>query len=302
VTWTRRDFVVASLAGMAAGALPRPLAGLLRQGPGLRELRRGVGIYVARGGTIGYLVNAAGTLVVDSQFPEQAGHLLDTLRERAALPLDALVNTHHHGDHTGGNGVLGPAARCIVAHERVPALQRAAAGANAPPQTFADTTFAAEWTAEIGDERVRLRHYGPAHTGGDCTAAFERADVVHVGDLVFHGAYPFVDRAGGASMRGWVSALEAIAADHPADTLYIFGHAAPGLPVTGSRADVLAQRDLLSAVLEAARAAHARGLAREEAIARDRLPGFEHVVPLSERLTLATTLAAAYDELAERPD
>jgi cyclase len=298
---SRRQFLAVSGAALTALAVPRRLLRAQRLADELHELRRGVGIFTARGGTIGWLHNPAGALVVDSQFPDSAASFLSALRERGAARVDAVVNTHHHGDHTAGNGVLRAVTPRIVAHANVPVLQRRAAEANpsGPTQTYADTTFDRKWKLEIGDERVRAKYYGPAHTGGDCTVLFERANVVHLGDLVFNRTYPFIDRAGGASARGWISLLETVVAEHPADTLYIFGHAAPGAPITGTRSDVLVQRDLLDAVLERARQAIAAGKSREEATAIDRLAEFPDHTPLSQRLNAGLAIGAAFDELSE---
>lgn len=310
--WTRRDFVRTSSLCLVASALPRPLLAAADAGPGLaahgpgelvaadfQELRGGAGLFTDRGGTIGWLVNDDGALVVDSQYPQSAQALLSGLQDRAAERLDAVINTHHHGDHTAGNGVLAGAADRIVAHRRVPELQRAAAGPDGGArQTFADTTFDTEWTLTLGSERVRAKHYGPAHTGGDATVLFEQAGVVHMGDLVFNGAYPFIDRDGGASIRGWIATLEAVAGEHEPETIFIFGHAAPGASITGDRIDLLGQRDFLSAVLETAMGAVDAGWSREETTAQDELPGFEHYVALSDSLDLASALGAAYDEVA----
>jgi cyclase len=298
VILTRRRFLSVSALSLLGGAFQRGLA-QVRAGGNFLELRRGVGIFTSRGGTIGWLATPDGALVVDSQFADTAPVLVDGLRTRTALPIEALINTHHHGDHTAGNGVLREVAERIVAHRRVPELQRRAAAASGAEaaQTYADTTFETEWTLELGDETVRAKHYGPAHTGGDCTVFFERAAVVHMGDLVFNRAYPFVDRAGGASVAGWIALLETVAAEHPADTIFIFGHGIPAFGVTGRRDDVLVQRDLLSAVLEAAQRAVADGRSREEATALDRLPAFPQHQPLADWLTLAAPLGAAYDEV-----
>jgi cyclase len=300
---SRRDFLGTSALGLLAAGFPHVLSAAayprLALPRSIVELRRNVGIFTSRGGTMGWLANARGALVVDSQFPDTAATFADGFRERGTSAFDALLNTHHHGDHTGGNGVFRESARHIVAHANVPTLQRRAAEASgaAETQTYADTTFDVEWRASIGDETVRAKHYGPAHTGGDATVFFEQADIVHMGDLVFNRVYPFVDRAGGASMRGWVYVLEAVAAEHSADTIYIFGHARPGFEVTGGRADVLLQRDLLSAVLETAERAVAAGRSREDAMAAERLPGFDEHEPINARLTLGAVIGVAWDEL-----
>lgn len=313
MTISRRDFILTSSSCLVAGTLARPL--LARplpprprpaRGPALgaefRELRRGVGVFTGRGGTIGWLANHDGAVAVDSQFPDTARTALVGLRDRGAVRLDALINTHHHRDHTAGNGVLGEAADRIVAHRQVPQLQRAAAGAgDATAQTYADTTFERQWSLDVGDETVRARHYEPAHTAGDATVYFERADVVHTGDLVFNAAYPFIDRDAGASIQGWIATLEAVAAEYGPGTIFIFGHGAPSAGITGDRVDLLAQRDFLSAVLDTAMGDIDADWSREETMDREELPGFEHYTAISSSLTLATTLGAAYDELTTTP-
>ena len=123
-------------------------------------------------------------------------------RARRTAASTVLINTHHHGDHTGGNGVFRDAAKKIVAHANVPRYQKEAAAApptnpNAPPPpppTFPDTTFPDRWKAEIGDEVISAYHYGPAHTGGDAIVLFEKANVAHMGDLMFNRMQPFIDR------------------------------------------------------------------------------------------------------------
>src|SRR5690606_7740412 len=155
---------------------------------------------------------------------------------------DVVVNTHHHGDHTGGNPVFKPAAKAIVGHANVPELQRAAAArANQPAGNLVvpDTTFADTWRTTLGGEVVSARYFGPAHTKGDIVVTFERANVVHMGDLMFNRIYPAIDRPGGASIRGWIGVLEKVAADYPADAIYIFGHANPRAPVSGKRGELL---------------------------------------------------------------
>lgn len=301
MAWTRRTFLSTSAAALAAGLLPlRPLrARSLHRD--FQELRRNVGTFTGQGGTIGWLVNDQGAVVVDAQFPDSARTCVDGLAERRPPPFEALINTHHHGDHTAGNPVFRDVTRTIVAHARVPELQRQAArqADTEAEQVYADHTFEESWTLEVGDERIRATHYGPAHTGGDSTITFERANVVHMGDLVFNRVYPFIDRPGGASVRGWIALLEAVAARHDEDTIYVFGHGHPDFGVTGSRADMLVQRDFLAAVLERAERAVREGTPREELIRQERLPDFPDHVAIVERLSLGAALGVAYDELEE---
>lgn len=301
---TRRQFVVTSSLVVAGGALDR-IPSFAQEQPATRfePIRGGVGIFIGRGGTIGWLTTADATLVVDSQFADTAAECLAGIRTRSERGIDALINTHHHGDHTGGNAVFKPAVGMIVAHANVPGLQKRAAeqADTASAQAYPDTTFDETWRVELGGETVSAVHHGPGHTGGDIAVFFENANVVHMGDLMFHHRHPFVDRPSGASIRGWVTFLERVLADHDADTTYIFGHAKAGLPVTGSSADVQLMRDYFSAVLEQVQRGVSAGSSRDEIVSLETLTGFEDYASNPPRLTLGGTLGVAYDELTAEP-
>jgi glyoxylase-like metal-dependent hydrolase (beta-lactamase superfamily II) len=277
-------------------ARPAPAA----NGSGFVPLRRGAGVFNGRGGTIGWFVSEEALAVIDTQFPDTAAACLEGLPGREGRGLDVVINTHHHGDHTAGNPVFRPVAKTIVAHENVPALQRAAAARARPPapdrQVYADTLFAETWSASLGAETVRARHHGPAHTGGDIIVVLENANVVHMGDLVFNRLYPVIDRPGGASIRGWISVLENAVKTYPSDAIYIFGHANPAFGVTGTRDDLAPMRDYLSALLAHVERRIAAGASREEICALENLPGFrDWHQPAPNRLQ--GNLGVAYDEL-----
>ena len=276
-----------------------------------QPLRRDVGIFTGRGGTIGWLASSRALAVVDTQFPDSALVCLKGLPGIAGRTIDATLNTHHHLDHTGGNVVFKAASKVLVAHENVPKLQFEAAkraeqptslGTKVDPaatvanQVYADTTFPDVWRRELGGEIVTAEFRGPAHTGGDAVVIFEKANVVHMGDLVFNRMYPYVDRPGGASMRGWIKALEDSAASYPADALFIFGHGNPKFGVTGKRSDLLVMRDFFSAVLEHVQKEVAAGHDKPSVVAMENFPGFpDFHTPLPNRLGMV--LGAAFDEL-----
>lgn len=300
--WTRRTLVKASALAAVGAALPA--SGRAQQPPAappapavFTPLRRNVGIFNQRGGTIGWLVSRDGLLVVDSQFADTAPNLLAGLKERSPRQIDVLINSHHHPDHTGGNGVLRPAAKQIVAHVRSMENQKAAAERAKTQTTLPDVTFPETWSVTLGDETVRARHWGPAHTGGDVSIHFEQANVVHLGDLLNNRGYANVDAAAGASVHGWVKVLEQMAAAYPADALYIYGHAEAGHPFIGTRPDLLYQRDYFTAVIAAAGRARKEGRSRDEVTKMETLSGFEHFGGTKARLGLA--LGLAYDELAK---
>jgi cyclase len=278
-----------------AGAPPAPSI------TAFTPLRRNTGIFTGRGGTIGWLASPAAVAVIDTQFPDTAELCLAGLPGRERRTLDVVLNTHHHFDHTAGNPVFKPAARTIVAQANVPKLQFAAAekAGSLADQVFADTTFADAWRHECGDENVLAQFFGPAHTGGDAIIMFEKANVVHMGDLVFNRLYPYIDRPGGASARNWVARLEEAHETFPADAIYIFGHGNPKFGVTGTRDDLLVMRDLLNALLERVQAGVKAGKSKAEITALDNLPGFPdfHVPPPNR---LPGILSTVYDELAAK--
>jgi glyoxylase-like metal-dependent hydrolase (beta-lactamase superfamily II) len=316
---SRRDFIAASAVTLGA-PLWRPLHGLAAQTAQqgvFTPLRRNVGTFTMRGGTVGWLVNPRGVAVVDTQFPAEARALLAGLQERSRnRGVEVLLNTHHHGDHTSGNGVFRGVARRVVAHgmadqhmRRAPQPPQQAQPAQQPPAQpqqaqpaapqplYPDTTFTHTWSTELGDERIVARHHGRGHTSGDAVITFERANVVHVGDLGFHQRHPVVDRAAGASMRNWTRILQQVASAHSRDTIYIFGHAREGLPVTGSSAELLQFRDYLAAVLAFVERHVAAGRSRDEILSmRAPLAGFEAWGPFGQAGP-RDPLTVAYEEV-----
>jgi cyclase len=304
----RRDFLVRSSMFTAAGLLARstttaqtPKAAAPAATPEFKTLRREVGYFTARGGTIGWLVNKDAIAAVDTQFPDTAKLFLDGLPGRSGRQLDVLVNTHHHGDHTGGNGVFKPATKMIVAHANVPALQRMRAESDKKTdgQVYADTTFPDSWRKELGGEVASAKYFGAAHTKGDIVTLFEKANVIHMGDLMFNRIYPVIDRPGGASIRGWIGILEKVAKTYPADAMYIFGHGNPKFGVTGKSADLLVFRDYLSGLLDYAQKKINAGEPKEKIVGLENLPGFtDYHLPLPNRL--GQNLGVAYDELTEK--
>lgn len=313
---TRRDFFVTSAAAIVATSFGR--LGVLAQGrqgqqppltPVFKDLRGNAGYFTGRGGTIGWLVNSSGVVVVDSQFPDSATLCMEGLfKNSGKTEIATLINTHHHGDHTGGNGVFRPKTTQIIAHANVPQYLKSGydqqmerrAQQNPPPTTPApeepariDRTVSDAYAFDHGDERVSIKHYGPAHTGGDVVIHFEKANVAHMGDLMFNRMHPVIDRTNGASIANWTKVLQRVASELPADTLYIFGHAGQNQPVTGSRADLNHHANYLAALLEYVRTQVKAGKTREQVVAStDVIKGFEDYGPLIQR-----PLGPAYDEV-----
>jgi cyclase len=270
-----------------------------------KPLRRNVGYFTGRGGSIGWLASPAALVAVDTQFPETAGVFLKDMPGRNGRTLDAVINTHHHGDHTGGNGIFRPATKTIVAHANVPELMRAAAARSQRPPAEADlaamlpdATFPESWRQDFGDETISCKYFGAAHTKGDIVTHFEKANVVHMGDLLFNRVYPVVDRPAGASFRNWVTVLEKVAAGYSKDTIYVFGHGNAKFGVTGTTSDLLVLRDYISALLAHVEAEIKTGKPKEEIIKLENLAGFpDFHLPPGRSNRLPGNLGAAYDEL-----
>ncbi len=299
----RREFLAASSVSLVAAAL-RELPAFAQAPaaltPTFTELRRGVGTFSMNGGTIGWLVTRDGLAVVDAQYANTAPACLDGLKQRSSKPIGVLINTHHHPDHTGGNKVFRPAVASIAAHANAATWQKnvAVAAKTEADQAYPDHTFTDAWKTTVGDETISAKYYGPGHTSGDVVVLFEKANVVHMGDLMFNRLHPRVDRPAGASVQSWIAALGKIPGDHAADTLYVFGHAKPGFGVTGARADLARFRSYLTAVLDYTRAQMKAGKSKDEIAKTPSLAGFEDVVSMGSILTLSGVLTTAYDELA----
>lgn len=303
---TRRTFLSTTASTLALGLGParvfaQPAAAAAPPVTSFTELRRGVGMFTGSGGTIGYLVNGAGAVAIDSQFANTAAIAVAGLRQRAPQGIEMLLNTHHHGDHTGGNQVFRGAVRRIVGHVNCLEWHRkTAAAAKSESQTsFADTTFTDQWKTSFGDETLQARYYGAGHTSGDAVYHVEKADVVHMGDLLFNRAHPNIDRPAGASVANWITLLDKVARAHGNDTIFIAGHGKDNAVRCG-KADLVHFRGYLSACMDTAKKAAAAGQTKDELLKTTTLPGFEDTIALNARLTAGFVLGICFDELTEK--
>jgi glyoxylase-like metal-dependent hydrolase (beta-lactamase superfamily II) len=266
------------------------------------DIRRNVGIFTGRGGTIGWLATPAGAIAVDAQFPDTAKACVEGLQQKSPKGIQLLINTHYHGDHTGGNPAFRPIVKSIVQQERCAKLHKdtTAKAGTAAQQAYADITFGESWSHELGDEKVWGHFYGAGHTGGDAVIFFEKANVVHMGDLMFNRLHPRVDRPSGASVKSWIGVLERVSKRH-ADATFIFGHAKPNEPITGIAKDLMYFRDYLTAVMDHVRKGISAKKSLEEILKVEAIPGFPDHVSSGQVLTLAGVLTAAYEEQTGKP-
>jgi cyclase len=302
----RRQFVTSSslgLAGLAVGRRVWAQAPAAQAPPVTKfeELRRGVGMFIGNGGTIGYLVNGDGAVAVDSQFMNTAELCVAGLKQRAPKGIELLINTHHHGDHTGGNKAFKPVVKHIVCQEKCLEWHKKVSeqANNVGDQAFADLTFGGSWSATFGDEKIWAHYFGPGHTSGDAVIFFERANIVHGGDLLFRRVHPRIDGPAGASAVNWIKVLDRVLKDHAsADTIFIFGHGADN-NVKGAKADVVFFRDYLTAAVDHVRKGRSAHQSKDEITKVASLKGFESVTAFTPRLSLEGALGSIYDELSK---
>lgn len=297
-----RQTFIQQLGLIASGTLLLPpFFSKLRQAEAFHMMRGNIGYFTGRGGTIGWLVNDEVLVAVDSQFQSSASEFIAGIEGIGGGPEKFLFNTHHHGDHVSGNPVFSDLDFEIIAHEKVPQLQRASAveQRNESEQVYAGLTFEEEFTLDAGREQITAKHYGPGHTGGDSVIWFRDGNIAHMGDLVFNRWYPFIDRNGGASIRNWIALLETVAGEADRDTLFIFGHGSAEFGITGNRDDVLYMRDYLSKLLEHTHQGIDAGDNRDEIADLEQFDEFPDHQSAGARLSLAANIQTAYDELTE---
>lgn len=218
----------------------------------------GDGLYMlqGRGGNIGVLAGEDGVFVIDSQYADMAPGILNAIDAIAQDKPRYLVNTHWHGDHTGGNAIIGDTGATIIAHEGVRDrvtvdVTRDFFGQEnttpaSPPSAWPVITFNDEMTLYLNGQTVRLIHAPAAHTDGDTFVYFEEADLLHTGDLMFSGMFPFVDITSGGSFSGYTEASQAMADLITEDTRIIPGHG----PLS-TKADIAASVEMLTGTLAA---------------------------------------------------
>jgi glyoxylase-like metal-dependent hydrolase (beta-lactamase superfamily II) len=184
------------------------------------------------GGNIGVSVGADGVLLVDDQFAPLAGKIRKAVEGLGGGELRFILNTHYHGDHTGANPEFGPEAT-IIGHENLrkrlmtdQVLSRGTFEA-LPSEGWPVITFEEGLSVHFNGEEIRVVHFPHAHTDGDAVVHFTGSNVVHLGDILFAGKFPFVDLEGGGSVDGYIRALETVVETMPADADYIAGHHGP---------------------------------------------------------------------------
>ena len=214
----------------------------------VQPIRRNISVLEGSGGNIAVLTGRDGKLLVDAGFAVSREGISRALASINADPIQHLINTHWHADHTDGNAWLHSEGAAIVAHENTRkrlAVDTRVEGWNwtfpaVPAGALPAKVFVADHKLHLNDTSISLKYYGPAHTDSDVSVLFGEADVLHVADTWWNGVYPFIDYSTGGSIDGQIQAAEKNLALATDKMIIIPGHG----PV-GNKSDLAQFRDML---------------------------------------------------------
>ncbi len=183
-----------------------------------------------RGGNIGLCIGEDGVFMVDSKFKDLSPAIKEAIRSVSDKPIKFLINTHAHGDHTGGNENFAKDEVVVVAHDNVrkrmllPQFVRGSKKDPLPLKALPIVTFSENINFYFNNEDIHIFHVNNAHTDGDALVYFKTSNVLHMGDTYFRGKYPYIDVNSGGSVEGYLKALKAGAAIANDSTKIIPGH------------------------------------------------------------------------------
>jgi glyoxylase-like metal-dependent hydrolase (beta-lactamase superfamily II) len=210
----------------------------------------GIYMLMGRGGKVGLTVGVDGAAIIDDQFADMAPKIRAAVAMLSDQPVHFVINTHLHGDHTGGNDAFGKAGAVIIAQENVRKRLGTASvnTANNQPipararEALPVFTFDDAATLHFNDDDIEFKHLANAHTETDIFVRFRKANIVHMGDM-FTGGFPFIDGGNGGSLDGLIKAHEAVLPTIDDGTKVIRGHG----PL-GNKAELQAYHDMLVVV------------------------------------------------------
>ena len=272
-----------AVAFAAAAAAVMVVAGQQPETLSVTPVKDGLYYINGVGGNVGVRVTSEGVILIDDKFPRNVDGIRAQVRSVTDQPIRYVVNTHHHGDHSGGNpGFIDEAE--IVAHENARA-NMIRGGQDAPPRiVYADRTG-----VHLGGVEVQAHHFGRGHTNGDSVVYFPDLRTIHGGDLL-HGTAPFIDYANGGSSKEWLGVIDGMLS-------LDFDTAIPGHGGVMTRADVQAFRDQFVAVRERMHTLIEGGLRKEDAAARIVTPELSWT-QAENGLFMRRSIPGFYDEIA----
>ncbi len=242
----------------------------------VEEIAPGVAVLFGAGGNIGVSYGDDATVMIDDQFAPLSEKIEAAVAGLGATPVKYLVNTHWHGDHTGGNENFGKTGATIFAHDNVrvrmvdPSLS-GRDGEPAPKVALPVVTYGQGLRFHLNDDTINLAFLGGGHTDGDSVVIWDKANVVHMGDLYFNiPGYPFVDTRSGGSVYNLMSTLDLAIAMIDDETKVIPGHGG-----MSNKAEMVAYRAMIGEAVSRVEALNEAGKTLEEAVAAKPLADFD---------------------------
>jgi len=227
------------------------------------------------GGNMGLSIGADGVVLIDDGLPPLTGTLLAAIGELTAEPVEFVINTHVHGDHVGGNETLGKSGVTIVAHEKLrermiaEGLTTADGDVPAPKESLPALTFSEAVTFHLNDREAFVFHVERAHTDGDAVIHFRDDNVIHAGDVMFNGLFPFIDLDSGGSVDGYIAAQKRILSLADGETKIVPGHG----PLADKK-DLKASVDMLEDARSRVRTLVEAGRSEEQILAANPLADY----------------------------
>lgn len=235
----------------------------------IKATKVGEGVFMLEGagGNLALSVGKDGGVLIDDQFAPLSPKIVAAARKAGAAKVKFVVNTHWHGDHTGGNENLGKTGAVVVAHENVRKRMSSEQFIQmmnttvpaAPAGALPVVTFTSDVTFHLNGDTIHVLHVEPAHTDGDSIVHFTKANVLHMGDTMMTVSYPFVDIGSGGRYSGFIAAADRALALANDATVIIPGHG----PVT-NKAGLQSWRDMLVTIRAAVAKLVAQGKTLEQ--------------------------------------
>lgn len=239
------------------------------------QIAPGVAVLFGAGGNIGVSYGEDGTILIDDQFAPLSEKIANAVAELSPNPVQYVVNTHWHFDHTGGNENFGKSGATIFAHDNVRVRMANGGGpgdtAPAPKVALPVVTYGQGLRFHANGDTINLAYVGGGHTDGDSVVMWDKANVVHMGDLYFNiPGYPFVDVNSGGSVYNLMGTLDVVLAMIDDNTAVIPGHGE-----MSNKAEMVAYRAMIGEAVSRVEALHEQGKTLEEAVAAKPLNGFD---------------------------
>ncbi|MEI8060374.1 MAG: MBL fold metallo-hydrolase [Ferruginibacter sp.] len=243
----------------------------------IKMLTDDIGVFTEKGGTILFYISKKDVVVVDTQFPDSAQHLIEEIKKKTENPFKLLINTHHHGDHTAGNIVFKDLVPHVLAHANSLINQKNAAVKNKTEdkQLYPDLTYTDTWNEKIGKEKIAMYYFGAGHTNGDSFVHFEHANIVHMGDLLFNRRHPYIDKTAGANIASWIKVLDKALNTFDKKTVFVCGHSGEGYDTVAKPEDLKGFGEYLGNVLKFVEVEIKAGKPLEEILKTKSIPGSE---------------------------